>query len=311
MPASNASNDPLRLLCWEGYDAAEVTGRFEAGYGFRLQGETLLSDALAADRLLAESGQTCDIININNAYVRDCLEPAGLIETLNSERFAHYKESIHPVYRRMLPWSYNAQGELIGIGQRFGPFNLVINSDAISEQSAQDAGFQLAEDPANHGQYAILDYPDFNLFHIAIAAGINPFTDLGQAELERFENTADSWFRHAAIVSDDHHRLNQALLDGDIHFYLSGGIYTASPARLAGNSNIVAVTPRRGPIDGKGGIVFSEITSVVRHPDANPSAAAFLQFMLEPETAIQIAFLPVLRSVTSRSTIRKTSCRGS
>ena len=51
------------------------------------------------------------------------------------------------------------------------------------------------------------------------------------------------------------------------------------------------MTPNRGPIDGKGGIVFSEITSVIRHPEADPRAASFLEFMLEPETAIQLAFI--------------------
>lgn len=288
-PASSAH--PLRLLCWEGYEAESVTRRFESAYAAAVHGETLLSDSLAADRLLGSSGRDFDIININNAYVRDCLEPAGLIAALDTDRFAKYRESIHPVYRRMLPWSYSANGDLIGIGQRFGPFNLVINSDAVSEQTARDAGFNLADDPANHGRYGILDYPDFNLFHIAIAAGIDPFQPLGEVELRQFETTANQWFRHAAHVSDDHHALNRMLYDGDIRFYLSGGIYTASPARLAGHSNIVAVTPRRGPIDGKGGIVFSEITSVIRNPEADPRAESFLQFMLEPETAVQIAFI--------------------
>lgn len=291
MQSPASSTHPLRLLCWEGYEAESVTRRFESAYGFAVRGETLLSDSLAADRLLEYSGRDCDIININNAYVRDCLEPAGLIAALDPDRFAQYRESIHPLYRRMLPWSYSSNGDLIGIGQRFGPFNLVINRDAVSEQTARDAGFNLADDPANHGRYGILDYPDFNLFHIAIAAGIDPFQPLGEDQLRRFETMADQWFRHAARVSDDHHELNRMLCDGDIRFYLSGGIYTASPARLAGHSNIVAVTPSRGPIDGRGGIVFSEITSVIRHPEADPRAESFLQFMLEPETAIQIAFI--------------------
>lgn len=281
----------LRMLCWEGYDADAILQNFKAAAGLDLQTQTLLSDAAAADRLLDGEYRDWDIININNAYVRDCLEPAGLIQPLDDDLHATYLDSIHPLYEQLLPWSYNAAGELIGIGQRFGPFNLVINLDLISRETAEDEGFRLADEPSNHGRYAILDYPDFNLFHVAIGAGLNPFTKMSKDDLANFETTAERWYRNAAFVDDDHHCLNRALLDGDISFYLSGGIYTASPARLAGYTNIFAVTPERGPIDGKGGIVFSEITSLVRREKSNPLADKFLHFMLQPETAAQIAFI--------------------
>jgi spermidine/putrescine transport system substrate-binding protein len=279
------------MLCWEGYDADSITRRFKQEFNLELQAETLLSDAAIADALLAGDHPNCDILNINNAYLRDCLQPAGMVQTLAPALDESYRRAIHPLYRAYLPWSYNDSGELIGIGQRYGPFNLVVNTDAISRASAEDQGFNLADDPCLSKRYAILDYPDFNLFHTCIGAGLNPFETLSKDDIECFTRTAARWLQHALLLETDHHRLNRALLSGEIDFYISGGIYTVSPARLEGHSNLLAVTPSSGPIDGKGGIAFSEITSLLRPARAHPGASCFLEFMLQPETAIAIAFV--------------------
>jgi spermidine/putrescine transport system substrate-binding protein len=92
------------------------------------------------------------------------------------------------------------------------------------------------------------------------------------------------------MITSDHHVLNAALISGEIDFYISGGIYTASPARLAGYDNITAIVPEQGPINGKGGIVFSEITSVIDRIDGSQQAESFLAYLLEPETAVRTAF---------------------
>jgi spermidine/putrescine transport system substrate-binding protein len=285
-----SSKTQLNLLCWEGYEADPISSRFKRDYGLQLHAQTLLSDAAIADEILAGNHPDCDILNINNAYIRDSLEPAGLVCSLDSELNQRYRSGIHSLYQRFLPWSYNSGGELIGIGQRYGPFNLVINTDTISRASAEDQGFHLANDPAFRKRYAILDYPDFNLFHVCIGAGINPFQVLSTDDIEKFERTAATWCQNALLLEADHHRLNRALLQGKIDFYISGGIYTVSPARLAGHSNLLAVTPSSGPINGKGGIAFTEITSLIKTQQAHPQAESFLRFMLEPETAIAIAF---------------------
>ena len=117
----------------------------------------------------------------------------------------------------------------MGIGQRFGPFNLVINSEAISRASAEDQGFDLANDPVNHKRFAILNYPDFNVFHFCIGAGLNPFSNLNDEEIDRFRQIALNWYHAAKYVEADHHLLNQTLIDGEIDFYISVGIIPHHP----------------------------------------------------------------------------------
>ena len=280
---------PVKLLCWEGYDAKAIVDGFARRHGQRLDAECLLSDAAVADALLDGEYASHDLININNAYLRDCLDREGLVGPLDDELEQRYRDSIHPLYQRFLPWSYRDSGELIGIGQRFGPFNLVINNRAVSRRSAEDEGFALADDPRFRRRYAILDYPDFNLFHVCIGAGLDPFVRLSDDQVELFRQTAERWLANAAMLEADHHQLNRALLAGDIDFYISGGIYTVSPARLQGCHNLLAVTPASGPINGHGGIAFTEVTALLAH--GQPNAARFLDYMLDVETAISIAFV--------------------
>ena len=277
----------IRLLCWEGYDSSGVLEPFEHRGSTRVQARTLLSDAGTADDLLA--GRTaCDVLNINNAWIRGSLHPAGLVRALDAERFEPHFERMLPRFDRLYAWARDAEGALIGICQRFGPFNLVVNSSRIDRASAEDQGFELANERAPR-PYGILLYEDFNLFHVCIGTGLDPFSSLSDDGIARFEATARRWFTGAAVVTDDHFELNRALLDGTIDFYLSGGIYTASPARLAGHREVRAVTPRSGPIGGRGGIVFTEITSVLEAAPRTGEAEDFLEYLMEPETARRVA----------------------
>ena len=277
----------IRLLCWEGYDVPRVLAPFERRGSTRVHARTLLSDAGTAADLLAGRA-ACDVLNINNAWIRGSLHPAGLVRVLDPARFEPHFERMLPEFSRLYAWARDAEGVLIGICQRFGPFNLVVNTHRIDRASAEDQGFELANERAPR-PYGILLYEDFNLFHICIGAGLDPFSRLSEDEMARFDATAQRWLRGATVVSDDHFTLNRALVDGTIDFYVSGGVYTASPARLAGHSEVRAVTPRSGPIRGQGGIVFTEITSVLEAATQTGEAEDFLAYLLEPETARRVA----------------------
>ena len=277
----------IQLLCWEGYDSPRVLDRFERRRSTRVRARTLLSDAGTAEDLLA-GRTTCDVLNINNAWIRGSLHSAGLVRALDPERFEPHFQRMLPRFERLYAWARDSEGNLIGICQRFGPFNLVVNTQRIDRASAEDQGFELANERAPR-PYGILLYEDFNLFHVCIGAGLDPFAPLSEDEKARFDATALRWFRGAAVVTDDHFELNRALVAGTIDFYVSGGIYTVSPARLAGHLEVRAVTPRSGPIGGRGGIVFTEITSVLETAPRSGEAEDFLAYLLEPETARRVA----------------------
>src|SRR5690606_41489387 len=65
----------------------------------------------------------------------------------------------------------------------------------------------------------------------------SPFKEHSAEEMQRFEQTAVKVFKNAKMVSDIA-SLNQAMVAGEIDLYLTGGTYTASPARADGFLNI-------------------------------------------------------------------------
>ncbi len=278
----------LNVLCWEGYDYPALLEPFAAEHGVTARGEAHVSDAGTVARLIGGEAPQWQVINLNNPFAREVLYPRGLIQALDAERFRPQVRKWLPEFADLYRWAESEDGALIGICQRFGPFNLVINSDRISPATAEDAGFNLADDPSRAGRFGILDYDDFNIFHICIAAGLDPFTLLDAKQLQRFAETARRWFDRAALVTADHIAMNRVLVDGDIDFYLSGGVFSASPARLDGHRNVQAITPSSGPIDGRGGIVFAEVTSVMAGENA-VLAENFLAYLLRPEIAAAVA----------------------
>jgi spermidine/putrescine transport system substrate-binding protein len=125
------------------------------------------------------------------------------------------------------------------------------------------------------------------VMHIAIAAGLNPFASFDDAAFAAFRDAAATIFKSARLVTDDHLRMNACLVDGEIDFYISGGTYTASPARLAGHLEVRSVTPMRGPIEGKGAVAFVEVNALLTRGSAPSHAGeAFLDFISSTEGAV-------------------------
>ncbi len=277
----------MNLLCWEGYESDNILGEFARQRKIRSNSQTLLSDADTAKALTDGRHKQWDVLNINNPWVRDFLCHRGVIKSLAEDRFASTLDKLLPEFDRLSHWARDDQGNMVGVCQRFGAFNLVIHADRVDRHSAEDQGFNLANDHKN--RFGILAYDDFNIFHICIGADINPFTHLDTASLNKFSETASDWFARALLISDDHVVLNRALVDGDIDFYISGGVYTVSEARLAGHHKLCAITPASGCINGLGGIVFAEITSALQHEHASAHALDFIEYIVQPDIAIRIA----------------------
>ncbi|MEO1316682.1 MAG: spermidine/putrescine ABC transporter substrate-binding protein, partial [Pseudomonadota bacterium] len=180
--------------------------------------------------------------------------------------------------------------ELIGMPQRYGPFSFVVNTDKISREMAEDQGWKLFLDAAMSGRYGILTYDNWNVMHMCLTGDQNPFEPIEGDGLETFRSTAEAIFGGAKLLTDDLVAMNTALINGEIDAYFTGGTYTASPARLDGLTNIRGITPKSGPIGGKGGIVWIELTSVVNNPDPSSLSEDFLEFIQGGEISKAVGF---------------------
>ena len=280
----------IRILCWEGYGDPQLLAPWLSAGGGDVVAENHISDFAAAQRVPGNAGRW-DLLNINSPFVRDALHPRGYISELDPARFGAAADgpALPRAFAALRQWGFGANGATLGVCQRLGPFNMVVDTAAISSAAAEDQGFALALDPRHAGRYGILAYDDFNVLHIAIAAGLDPFTPLSESAFGLFAVMARRWFAGARLVTGDHHALNRALVSGDIDFYLGGGVYTASSVRREGHEQVRAITPRLGPMQGRGGIAFVEVNALLTGAPAAAEAEDFLARLLRPDMAVRAA----------------------
>ena len=288
--AMAAREKELNILCWEGYNSAQVLDPFRTEKGATVKAESLTNDPTMINRLRAGETNVWDLINVNNPWARKVMYPEKLITPLDRARFEPYFDKMMPAFKAPYKWAMDESGaELLGMAQRFGPYSYVVNTDKISRATAEDQGWNLWNDAANAGKYGILESDDWNVFNICLIAGFDPFKVHSDEEVAKFKETAERVFKGAKVVGDIA-TMNQALISGEIDFHMTGGTYSASPARADGNPNIRGITPKSGPMNGKGGVAWIEITSTVNNPQLSPLAADFLEFVQSPKMSHTVAF---------------------
>jgi spermidine/putrescine transport system substrate-binding protein len=289
--AQAARETELNILCWEGYNSAQVLDPFRSSKGATVKAESLTNDPTMINRLRAGETNIWDLINVNNPWARKIMFPEKLIKPLDRARFEPFFDKMMPAFKAPYKWAMDDAGaELLGMAQRFGPYSFVVNTDKVSRAAAEDQGWNLWNDPANDQKYGILESDDWNVFCICCISGFDPFKEHSEDEVAKFTETAKRVFKGAKLVGDIA-TMNQAMISDEIDFHLTGGTYSASPARADGHPEIRGITPKSGPLaDGKGGIAWIEITSTVNNPELSPLAADFLEFVQSPEMSHTVAF---------------------
>lgn len=279
-----ARDKELNILCWEGYNSAEVLDPYRELTGATVKAESATNDPTMVNKLRAGETKVWDLINVNNPWARRLLFPENLIKPLDRAVFEPFFEKMLPAFKPPYSWAMSEDGkELLGMAQRFGPFSFVVNTDKISRDTAEKEGWKLWADSSLDGKFGIQESDDWNVADIFMIAGIDPYREHSPEELEKFAETARHIFGKAKIVGDIA-TLNQALVNGDISCYLSGGTYTASLARAEGDANIRAISPLEGAL------MWVELTSLVNNPDPTPLAVEFLKHVQDPEVAHTVAF---------------------
>ena len=277
-----AREKELNILCWEGYNSAQVLDPYRKAKSATVKAESLTNDPTMINRLRAGEVGVWDLINVNNPWARKIMFPEKLIRALPRDKFEPYFDKMLPMFKPPYKWAMSDDGkDLLGSCQRFGPYCFVVNTKKISRQAAETTGWDLFNDPALAGKYGILESDDWNVFGIFVVAGIDPFKVHTEEEIAKFEETAKRIFKGAKLIGDIA-AMNQALVSGEIDLHFTGGTYSVSPARADGNPHLRGITPKTGPMaGGKGGIAWIEVTSTVNNPE--PLAARHRLFGIRAE----------------------------
>jgi spermidine/putrescine transport system substrate-binding protein len=286
-----AREKELNILCWEGYNSAQVLDPFRKLKGATVKAESLTNDPTMINRLRAGEINVWDLINVNNPWARKVMLPEKLIKPLPIDEFKPFFDKMLPMFKWPYKWAMSDDGkELLGSCQRFGPYSFVVDTDKVSRDTAEKEGWDIFNDPKMAGRYGILESDDWNVFNIFVLAGIDPFKTHSADEMAKFDETAKRIFKGAKLIGDIA-AMNQALISGEIDLHLTGGTYSVSPARADGYPNLRGITPLKGPMKGgKGGIAWIEVTSTVNNPQLSPLAIEFLKYVQDPKVAHTVAF---------------------
>ena len=272
----------MNLYCWEGYNQK----KFLTHYNTKVYPKTFISDyQIAKD--IKNKEVDCDVININNAFIKDYLWKYKLIEKINYVNFSEMYNDYISNFKYLSKWTKsNDNKNIIGIAQRFGSFNFVINDKLVSKKTAELNGFNLMLELEN--EYGVLLFEDFNIMHISLSAGINPFKDLTNSEYLKFDSACKNWLNKSKVISNNFNKLNKLLNKKNIKAYFTGGTFTCSAPRKEGFYNIQAITPRNKINNLKQGIIFTEITSVIKNRNSQNSEK-FLNYIIKPNKSYEIA----------------------
>jgi spermidine/putrescine transport system substrate-binding protein len=287
----------LNLHSWEGYTEEPVLDPFSQETGASVNAQMLISDPAAVNNLRGGGTGTWDIINLNNAWQRKQLYPENLILPLDKAKFEPLYGMNTPGFEWPYHWALDESGEhLLGMIQRYGPSAMAVNADLISPETIETGGYmEMIEGAA--GQYGILDYENWVIMHTCMAAGFSPFRKHTDDEMETYKELIFKVFQNAKKISDDQATLARDMITGEIVGTFPGSVYTVSAPRNEGEIQIQCVVPSEGLEEtktealpnGKSGIIWIEVTSLVANPDPTPLAEAFLIYCHTPEAAYKVA----------------------
>lgn len=271
----------MNIYCWEGYNQK----KFIKNFSYKIKSNNFISDFYIANQIKNKK-VNCDILNINNAFIRDYLWKKNFIKELDYSKYYDHISSFLKNFKHLSKWtlSHNKK-KVIGVAQRFGNLNFVINSNSIRKNTSELEGYNLIKE--NKNKFGILLFEDFNIMQIALSVGVNPFKRLNNKEISCYAKNCQLWFENAKLISDNYLKLNKLLINRQIRFYLTGGTYTCSVARREGNNDILSIIPKKKINNLKQGLIFTEITSVLKNSIVN--SEKYIDFILSDQKSYEIA----------------------
>ena len=144
-----ARETELNILCWEGYNSAQVLDPFRSAKGATVKAELLTNDPTMINRLRAGETNVWDLINVNNPWARKVRPPEGLIKELDRAPLRTvFRQDDARLQGALQMGDETIDGEkLLGMTQRFGPYSFVVNTDKISREDGGGPGLGPVEQP--------------------------------------------------------------------------------------------------------------------------------------------------------------------
>jgi spermidine/putrescine transport system substrate-binding protein len=282
-PASATAT--LNYICWEGYDAPELIRPFEEAHDVKVQFDLIVDSAGAFAKIAAGGHREFDVASLDSPWISR-MGPSGMCELLDPAEFETQYNSFYEEFRHPFePLLYD--GKPTGLPTRWGWVAAPINLEHTTEEAWRS--YDPCFDPGNRDRIGVMDWGDWPILPMALYAGVDPYKELDQNELEEVRKVLRALFKNTRALFSDLTTARNALLDGSVLTLVGTGTYTTNAMRKEGHSNILTVVPE--PKDGLNqGIVWLEASAIIKEPNEPELAKALIKHMVEPENAMKLSW---------------------
>jgi len=276
--------ETVNHLTWTGYDASNVQDPFRNQFSCNTQLDLFTSNPKAFNRLKSGEWEQFHQATFDMAWLPDLAE-ADLIRPMNYDEWEPYTfdkyidmftkdEDYKFAFLDEDDYSFDVDGTMYGVPQRFGWASFVVNKDQVDE-----SGYQ-SYDAAWSDEYdvGIYDLMFWGMQIIMLREGIDPYKEHTEDEVEQIRQATFDLFENAKTLLPDFASMNQAMKSEEIDIGFISGSWINGTLRRGGDLNFEAHVPEEG------GVIWVETTCMVKgdHPSVSDN---YLAYMQEGETA--------------------------
>lgn len=278
--------EPLRVLCWPGYEEKDVIGEFEDLHKTKVEFKIYIGGEQMLQFFSQTAPGTFDAIISDAEYVQK-LKANKAIEAYKTDGFAELA-NYHPKFRDFAPTKGETAGSVYGIPTRFSFYGVSYNTNEMSAEEASDWTSLL--DPKYEGKIGMFDWYLPNLGNASLAT--NPGNEtpyaISDAQLVKVKEFMMKLRPQVSMFGSSNQPIAQAMLAGDIVASPTGDLDI--DLKLAGYDNFSSTIPKQG------GIRWQEVACVCAGSKNKDLAMEWVKYMTSPKVQSKLVYTKAFKA---------------
>lgn len=288
----------LNYMCWEGYNDPRIVEPFENEHDAELTFDLIVDSAGGFAKLAAGAYRDFDVVSSDSPWIVR-MAPAGICEYLDPKDFEDVYATFYPQFQPPFePLLF--EGKTAGLPTRWGWVGPTINTDYSKREDW--ASYDPCFDSKNKGKIGVMDWGDWPILPMALYAGIDPYKELDDAELNEVRNVLRALFKNTRAVVGDLSVAQKGLLDGSLLTLIGCGSYCTSALRKQGHKQVLSIVPE--PKNGLDqGIIWMEATAIVKGTESPDLAKALIRHVASDEACLVLSWTDFTCNVTPNASV--------
>ncbi len=278
--------EPLRILCWPGYEERDVIAEFEDLHKTKVEFKIYIGGEQMLQFFAQTPPGTFDAIISDAEYVQK-LKANKAIEAYKTEGFVELA-NYHQKFRDFAPTKGETAGTVYGIPTRFSFYGISYNTEEMSAEQAADWNSLL--DPKYAGKIGMFDWYLPNLGNASLA--INPGNQTPYAitddQLKQVKEFLTKLRPQIGMFGSSNQPIAQAMLAGDIIASPTGDLDV--DLKLAGYDNFSSTIPKQG------GIRWQEVACVCSASKNKDLAMEWVKYMTSPKIQSKLVYTKAFKA---------------